>query len=314
MEKVLVVGRLVVDGRVIGLRYKFCKGTDTLYDIRKEDLARFFAEYDVTNVRLHNDWKIQSIDGSPIPEIPFKQVKGAPVVTKTYLPRDCGMSYPNEGIVTVYHGSASRVKVPYYGYRNSGNDFGKGFYLTLDSCLAEEWALSKKGYKSYVYKYTLNLQGLRVLRLDSSSPEDILAWICLVAENKDLGYFGPLLQKNLMVLQSIYGVKDWKDYDVIVGYRADDSFFSCIKSFLEYEMSLEKLTKAIKKGCFATQIVLKSKKAFEVISHVDHERILSDSLMERFLYRELSVRNYVTRAEDKGTTFFMSLVQAGGSL
>lgn len=117
-----------------------------------------------------------------------------------------------------------------------------------------------------------------------------------------------------MVLQSIYGVKDWKDYDVIVGYRADDSFFSCIKSFLEDEMSLEKLTKAIKKGCFATQIVLKSKKAFEAISHVDHERILSDSLMERFLYRDLSIRNYATRAKDKGTTFFTSLVQAGGSL
>lgn len=132
MEKVLVVGRLVADDRVIDLRYKFCNGTDTLYDIRKEDLVKFFAEYDVTNVRLHNDWKIQSIDGSPIPEVPFKKAKGVPVVTKVSHIGSCDISFPNENIVTVYHGSTSRVRVPYYGYKNSGNDFGKGFYLTLD--------------------------------------------------------------------------------------------------------------------------------------------------------------------------------------
>ena len=51
-------------------------------------------------------------------------------------------------------------------------------------------------------------------------------------------------------------------YDVIRGYRADDSYFGFVRSFLENGITLGQLTRAMRFGDLGKQVMLKSKKAF----------------------------------------------------
>ena len=62
----------------------------------------------------------------------------------------------------------------------------------------------------------------------------------------------------------------FEDYDAIVGYRADDSYFSFARSFMSNEISLRQLGYAMRLGKLGEQFVLKSKKAFDAIKFLDY--------------------------------------------
>lgn len=53
---------------------------------------------------------------------------------------------------------------------------------------------------------------------------------------------------------------DITGYDVIIGYRADDSYFSFARAFINNEISLTQLSYAMKLGKLGEQIVLKVQK------------------------------------------------------
>ena len=50
---------------------------------------------------------------------------------------------------------------------------------------------------------------------------------------------------------------DISEYDVIIGYRADDSYFSFAQDFVAGVISLQKLSEAMQLGKLGEQIVLK---------------------------------------------------------
>lgn len=60
---------------------------------------------------------------------------------------------------------------------------------------------------------------------------------------------------------------DYRNYDLIIGYRADDSYFSYTKDFLNNAISIRQLSLAMKLGNLGVQYVLKSKKAFELLNY-----------------------------------------------
>ena len=60
-------------------------------------------------------------------------------------------------------------------------------------------------------------------------------------------------------------------YDLITGYRADDSYFSYAKDFLNNTISVNQLSQAMKLGELGEQVVLKSEKAFEQIRFLGYE-------------------------------------------
>lgn len=51
------------------------------------------------------------------------------------------------------------------------------------------------------------------------------------------------------------------DYDIIVGYRADDSYFSFVVDFLNSTLSVQNLKQVMHAGNLGIQIVIKSKKS-----------------------------------------------------
>ena len=62
-----------------------------------------------------------------------------------------------------------------------------------------------------------------------------------------------------------------ENYDLIIGYRADDSYFSFAQDFLNGTISVRQLRNAMHLGRFGEQIVLKSERAFEQLQFMDYE-------------------------------------------
>ena len=59
---------------------------------------------------------------------------------------------------------------------------------------------------------------------------------------------------------------DISKYDLIIGYRADDSYFSFARAFISNEISLSQLNYAMRLGKLGEQYVLKTEKAFDQLS------------------------------------------------
>ena len=68
---------------------------------------------------------------------------------------------------------------------------------------------------------------------------------------------------------------EYKNADVIRGYRADDSYFSFASAFLNNTITLEQLGKAMKLGKLGEQVVLKSKRSFAQLKY--SRAILADN-------------------------------------
>ena len=57
---------------------------------------------------------------------------------------------------------------------------------------------------------------------------------------------------------------------MIVGYRADDSYFSFARAFIGNEISLSQLSYAMRLGKLGEQIVLKSPAAFDAVQFISY--------------------------------------------
>ena len=64
------------------------------------------------------------------------------------------------------------------------------------------------------------------------------------------------LQKREKISERTF-LLDISEYDVIIGYRADDSYFSFAQDFVAGVISLQKLSEAMQLGKLGEQIVLK---------------------------------------------------------
>ncbi len=162
-------------------------------------------------------------------------------------------------IITLYHGSKEIVEVPEFGKGKAHNDFGLGFYCTESIELAKEWGVSslKDGFSN---KYSFDMEYLNVLKLNS--PEfTILTWITILVQNRVFSIKTPIARRAKKYLIENFNV-NVNAYDVITGYRADDSYFDYAESFLNNAISVEQLAKAMKLGKLGEQIVIKSKFAF----------------------------------------------------
>lgn len=169
----------------------------------------------------------------------------------------------------VYHGSKDIIKKPEFGKGNVRNDYGLGFYCTENIELAKEWACSNNETNGYANQYELDLNENRVLDLRKNE-YSILNWIAILLKFRTFDVNSPLsLQAKEYILDNFY--IDVENYDVIIGYRADDSYFSFAKDFINNAISVEQLAKAMQLGELGIQIVLKSQKAFDAIKFVSYE-------------------------------------------
>ena len=165
-------------------------------------------------------------------------------------------------IITLFHGSKKIVEAPTFGEGKKTNDFGLGFYCTETEELAKEWAVSslQDGFSN---RYTLDTEYMNILNLNS--PEyTILNWIAVLVEHRIFSIKTPVARRAKRYLSDNFGI-NVNAYDLITGYRADDSYFDYAESFLNNGISVEQLAKAMRLGKLGEQIVLKSQFAFSRI-------------------------------------------------
>lgn len=166
----------------------------------------------------------------------------------------------------LYHGSVNIVEKPKFGIGKVWNDYGQGFYCTKEKELAKEWAVSEET-NGYVNHYSINTSKLSLLNLNDYTT---LHWLAILVANRQFAVSTPIMKhgkewlyKNFLLLL--------EKYDLIKGYRADDSYFSFARAFVNNEISLNQLSYAMRLGKLGEQIVLKSRKAFDEIRFVSYE-------------------------------------------
>ena len=186
----------------------------------------------------------------------------------------------------IYHGSQNIIEVPEFGKGNPFNDYGLGFYCTENQELAKEWA-SSDDRDGYANAYEIEFDGLSVL--DLSEGHHILNWLAVLVENRTFDLTaGFAAAAKEYVMQTF--MPDYKAYDIMIGYRADDSYFSFAKDFLNNTISLEALSHAMKLGKLGEQVVMKSVTAFESLRFLGAESVRNEMYYPKKVMRDSSAR------------------------
>lgn len=194
----------------------------------------------------------------------------------------------------IYHGSKNIIEIPQYGVGKRYNDYGLGFYCTENISLAKEWSVDYKrdGYANF---YCLEDSQLKTLYLNSSE-YCIMHWLAILLENRRFDVNTALAKAAKEYILSNF-LLDTSEYDLIIGYRADDSYFSFADDFIKGVISYRQLNNAMHLGKLGEQIVLKSEKAFDKITFLESEYVSAKEWYVRKAARDEATRNEYFHAE-----------------
>lgn len=190
-------------------------------------------------------------------------------------------------IKNIYHGSAHIIEKPLFGFGKPYNDYGLGFYCTDTFEMAKEWGVGKD-QDGYANCYEIECDGLQVL--DLNGPEYcILHWLTVLLQNREFDVPSSLAQEAKEYLIAHFAV-DYESFDAIIGYRADDSYFSFAQDFINGTISYRQLNNAMHLGKLGQQFVLKSKLAFQRIQFVGSEIAESGEWYTKKMQRDKTAR------------------------
>ena len=187
----------------------------------------------------------------------------------------------------VYHGSDHIVETPLYNGSKRTNDYGYGFYTTENKELAMEWACSDNR-DGFANVYELNTDGLEILNLNDPQ-YSILNWLAILSKYRIYWQSGSVAEEAKDYLQKNFFV-DPSGYDIVIGYRADDSYFSFAQDFVSGAISFRKLSEAMRPGKLGEQVVLKSEKSFSHIRFINAEPAAAVTYYEKKSDRDRDAR------------------------
>ena len=91
-----------------------------------------------------------------------------------------------------------------------------------------------------------------------------------------------IVRKSVLIYETII---------VIIGYRADDSYFSYARDFISGVISYEQLGKAMQLGSLGEQYCLKTEKAFQHLKFIAKEHVPSAEWYSKKMLRDRNARN-----------------------
>ena len=190
--------------------------------------------------------------------------------------------------IILYHGSEKIIKKPVLTGGKISNDYGQGFYCTKHLELAKEWAVDDER-PGFVNSYEIDIDRLRILDLNSKD-YSILHWLTVLLEHRNVKINSPITRDGLDYLMKHYHV-DLEDYDLILGYRADDSYFSFARAFISNTISITQLEKAMYLGELGTQYFIKSEKAFSRLKFIEAIQVDNASYYPKKMLRDENARD-----------------------
>lgn len=187
----------------------------------------------------------------------------------------------------LFHGSPSIIEKPQFGYGKVYNDYGLGFYCTDSLEMAKEWGVAQNR-NGYANRYELDCEGLKILDLNGPS-FNILHWLAVLLENREFDVpSGLALEAKEYILNTFH--VNYQSQDAIIGYRADDSYFSFAQDFINGTISYRQLNNAMHLGKLGQQFVLKSKQAFDRMQFLGYEVADHDEWYAKKMLRDRSAR------------------------
>ena len=187
----------------------------------------------------------------------------------------------------LFHGSPSIIEKPQFGYGKVYNDYGLWFYCTDSLEMAKEWGVAQNR-NGYANRYELDCEGLKILDLNGPS-FNILHWLAVLLENREFDVPSGLALEAKEYILNTFRV-DYQSQDAIIGYRADDSYFSFAQDFINGTISYRQLNNAMHLGKLGQQFVLKSKQAFDRMQFLGYEVADHDEWYAKKMLRDRSAR------------------------
>lgn len=189
-------------------------------------------------------------------------------------------------VIKLYHGSEKIVQKSLYNYGKSDNDYGRGFYCTTDVELAKEWAC-QKDRDGFVNSYSLDARGLNILYLNSKK-YSVLHWLSILVHNREVDDLDN--REAVEFLKKNYSI-DTSKFDLIVGYRADDSYFTFARDFINDAITIQSLTKAMRLGKLGLQVMVKSEEAFNRLQFLGYESVSKSLYYSKYKERDENARS-----------------------
>lgn len=211
----------------------------------------------------------------------------------------------------VYHGSDHIIERPTFHGGKRTNDYGYGFYTTKEAELASEWACAKNT-DGYVNSYDLEIDGLKVLNLNDGQ-YNILNWLAILTRYRSYWESGSISEQAKQYLHDNFYL-DVEQYDVVIGYRADDSYFSFARDFVAGTISLRKLSEAMRLGKLGEQIVLKSQQAYTHITFAGSEHVDGGIYYDKKIQRDREARRQyraVKAGESLNDLYMIDIMREG---
>lgn len=202
----------------------------------------------------------------------------------------------------LYFGADKIIPHPTFGLGNPSNDYGLGLYLTPSKEAAFLWA--SRFPDGCVMTYEIDESKLITLKLNSNDESDILHWIALLAKNRFDRQERIEYQTEIDWLIRKFPT-DLSQCDMVIGYRADDSYFAYSSGFVKGNISIETLAKAMKIGKLGLQHVLISQKAFSLLHYVSSEKAAGSYNYGSFRKAALEEYHELIKKEDLFNNHFI---------
>ena len=164
------------------------------------------------------------------------------------------------------------------------------------------------------HQKTKPFSGLKVLDL-SDPAYNILNWITLLIQNRTFPSTSPISEQAKQYLLANFSV-DISGYDVIKGYRADDSYFSFARDFVNNTISVQQLAKAMKLGKLGIQYMLRTEKAFANLTYVGAQEVDSTVYHAKYLNRDLKAKSDYKKSKvnltiDSNELYVLDIIRGG---
>ena len=122
----------------------------------------------------------------------------------------------------------------------------------------------------------------------------------------------PVARRAKRYLVDNFGV-NVNAFDLITGYRADDSYFDYAESFLNNGISVQQLAKAMRLGKLGEQIVIKSKFAFSRLQYEGFDVAEKDKYyVLRKARDDEANQTYLEMLEEEDDGLYIQEIMRGG--
>lgn len=211
---------------------------------------------------------------------------------------------PDKKIVTLYHGSKSGIRGTIAPISRNHCDFGKGFYMGTN--YTQLLTLICNYPKAKLYTLRVNLTNLKILNIDIN-----LDWALLIAYNR--GKMEAV--KDSKLYKRFKNLS--KNYDMIIGYIANDRMFVVLDRFFNGEITDLALINSLSALKLGKQYVALTQKACSQIKIVEEKEFSKEYWDELKKESELNrskgiaMANEICRKYRREGRFFDEILEAG---